>query len=124
MQEFILNGILHLTRHVVLPAVSNAPNKCDSENKLTIIHPFHPLYNQEFEFIIKQHTWSEDKVHCLDSKNRHKSFPTQWISITEIDPFVSVSACRSIFHYSDLHSLCALVSKLSDLIETKNKGRG
>jgi len=102
--------------------VLNAPNRCDSEKKLTITHPFHPLNNQEFEFVVRRHNWSEDTIHCHDDKGCVKSFPTQWTSRAEIDPFVLVSEGRSLFHFSDLHSLCELVSKLSNQLNSAKKG--
>lgn len=56
-----------------------------------------------------------------DGKGRTCSIPTAWTSLAAADPFVVLSAGRSLFRIEDLLTLASLVRKLS-IPEAECKG--
>ena len=53
-----------------------------------------------------------------DGEGRVRSLPTAWTSVAVPDPFVILSAGRSLFRIEDLLALVTLVGKLSTREET------
>ena len=84
---------------------TNAPHG-DIENRLfRVIHPYHPLFQQEFEAVTYRQNWGEDRVWFHDSNGRLHSVPTSWTDAAPVDPFVVVAAGRSLFRVVDLLEL-------------------
>ena len=97
---------------------SIAPNAEGAGRFFRVIHPFHPLCGQEFELISYGHCWSEVRVSFHDQEGRFRSFPASWTSVAAPDPFVVVSAGRSLFRVKDLLALASLLRELSKSADT------
>ena len=77
-----------------------------------MIHPYHPLFGQEFELETYRRAWSEHRVYYCDERGRMKSLPARWTDVVSEDPFVATSAGRSRFRVDDLLDLADLLKSL------------
>jgi Family of unknown function (DUF5372) len=77
-----------------------------------VIHPFHPLFGQEFELIEYRKNWGEDRVYFLDIEGRLAAILASCTDAGGVDPFVEISAGRSWFRYEDLLRLADLLEGL------------
>ena len=87
-----------------------------------MVHPFHPLYGQEFELITYRNNWGEDRVFFHDSDGRLRSMPASWTSVAAPDPFVAMAAGRALFRVEDLLALVALLRRLEGGREVSGDG--
>ena len=85
-------------------------------------HPHHPLVGQEFDLVTYRHTWGEHRVFFYDQEGRLRSFPATWTNVIAPEPFVEVSAGRSMFRIGDLLALAALLQELSGRSPTDATG--
>jgi hypothetical protein len=58
--------------------------------------------------------WGEQRVYFYDSEGQQKRLPAAWTDVLEPEPFVVVSAGRSLYRLSDLIELRRLVDALED----------
>ena len=77
-------------------------------------HPFHPLVGREFVLEDLRSVWGEERVYFFDEKGELIRVPASWTSVGAVDPFVAVSAGRSLFRVSDLLRLADIVEELQD----------
>ena len=70
-----------------------------------MVHPFHPLAGQDFEFVKRRKNWRADRVYLFNASDELVSVPAEWTDVVAPDPFVIVSAGRSPFHIADLLEL-------------------
>ena len=75
-------------------------------------HRFHPLFGQDFEFVVHRRNWGEDRVYCRAEDGVLFSLPAGWTDVIGEDPFVVVAAGRCAFTIDDLLGLAALVDGL------------
>lgn len=68
-------------------------------------HPYHPLFEQQFELIARRQNWGEDRVWFEDREERVQSLPTSWTDAGGVDRFVAVAAGRSLFRVAELIEL-------------------
>ncbi|MCP4685668.1 MAG: hypothetical protein GY867_09505 [bacterium] len=80
--------------------------------KIRITHPFHPLFNQEFELVSYRRSWRRETLDCLDQNGRLINVPLDWTDAAAEDPFVVIAAGRSYFRVEDLIRLADLVDDL------------
>ncbi|HTW10517.1 MAG TPA: DUF5372 family protein [Acidimicrobiales bacterium] len=79
-------------------------------------HPFHPLKGKEYELVGFAHTWGEHRVFFRKpGDQRVCSLPASWTDVEGPDPFVVMSAGRSLFRPADLLALAALLDGLRPL---------
>jgi len=62
-----------------------------------VTHPFHPLFDQELEFVKRRRNWRADRVYVSDPEESPLSLPVGWTDVVAEDPFVVVAAGRSPF---------------------------
>jgi hypothetical protein len=92
---------------------SNAPYRDAESRRFRVTHPYHPLYQQEFELVSYRQNWGEDRVWFQDTKDGHlHSLPINWTDVGVLDPFVAVAAGRSLFREADLMELAKQVAGL------------
>jgi hypothetical protein len=77
-----------------------------------IIHPFHPLYGREYEFVICRLNWGEERVYYRDEQGELVSIPARWTNVFPPDPVVELSGGRSWFRAADLLALAQLLDAL------------
>ena len=70
-----------------------------------VVHPYHPLFQQEFELVSCRQNWGEDRVWFHDRNGLLRSIPTNWTDAAGIDSFVVVAGGRSLFRIPDLLEL-------------------
>ncbi len=81
--------------------------------RFRITHPFHPLKGEEYELVGFAHTWGEHRVFFRkQADQRVYSLPASWTDVEEPDPFVVMSAGRSLFRPTDLLALADLLESL------------
>lgn len=79
---------------------------------MRVTHPFHPLFDQELEFVKRRRNWRADRVYVFDPRGLLLSLPVEWTDVVGEDPFVVVAAGRSSFHTAGLLELAELVVRL------------
>jgi hypothetical protein len=77
-----------------------------------VTHPFHPLSGKRFRLVARWRRWGGDRVLFEDPERGVRSVPTAWTSVAETDPYVAMSAGRSLFRTEDLIALATLVEGL------------
>jgi len=77
-----------------------------------VTHPFHPLFDQELEFVKRRRNWRADRVYVFDPAGGLLSLPVEWTDVAAGDPFVVVAAGRSPFHTAGLLELAGLVARI------------
>ena len=92
---------------------STASNQNFNNKAFQIIHPFHPYRNIEFEVDSVRRLAYEHRVFFINTKGRKSSVPLHWTDIGPEDPFVAVSAGRSLFRIEDLVGLVRLVAEIN-----------
>jgi len=91
---------------------STTPSPVDTATTFRITHPFHPLFGREFELLERRATFGRDRVYYEDSKGRLHCIPRDWTDLVPCDPFVEVSAGRSLWRVDDLLKLVEQLGKL------------
>ncbi len=84
---------------------STAPHGDVEIRRFRVTHPYHPLFQQEFELVSYRQDWGEDRVWFQDKLGRLHSLPTSWTDAGAVDPFVALAAGRSLFRVADLIEL-------------------
>jgi hypothetical protein len=77
-----------------------------------VTHPFHPLAGREFDLVVRKHNWAEDRVFFFAEDGQLRSIPAGFTDVDPPDPFVAISAGRSIFRVEDLLGLADLLDGL------------
>jgi hypothetical protein len=80
--------------------------------RVRVTHPFHPLFDQELEFVKRRRNWRADRVYVFDPNGVLLSLPVEWTDVVAEDPFVVVAAGRSPFHIAGLVELVELVDRI------------
>jgi hypothetical protein len=73
------------------------------------VHPFHPLYGQEFEQLRSREGLPEDRLHFEHRDGRAASIPKHFTNLGAIDPVVVMGRGRCLFRVADLLALCSLL---------------
>jgi hypothetical protein len=72
------------------------------------------LYDREFDLLIRQRNWGEDRVYFTDDTGKLVSVPANYTNVDASGPFVVISAGRSRFRYEDLLNLVRLIHHLDE----------
>jgi hypothetical protein len=80
----------------------------------TVTHPFHPLYNQQFEILNYRHNWGEYRVTFYEAPEHVRTLPANWTSIVPPDPSVVLAAGRAAFRVADLLQLSQLIGRIEE----------
>lgn len=84
---------------------STAPHNDAATRRFRITHPYHPLFQHEFELITYRQNWGDDRVWFADAEGRLHSLPAAWMDVVALDPFVAVAGGRSVFRVAELLEL-------------------
>jgi hypothetical protein len=77
-----------------------------------VTHPFHPLFGQEFDLVMRGLNWHEDKAFFQDSAGRLHSIPVVWTDLAAEDPFNVVAAGRAMLRTQELLDLVRLLGAI------------
>ena len=83
------------------------------QRRLKVTHPFHPLFNQEFELVAFINSWKKACVQCIDATGSQLTLPLEWTDAAGVDPFVQFSHGRSYFRFEELLRLTDLLASMS-----------
>jgi len=89
---------------------STAPHGDVEIRRFRVTHPYHPLFQQEFELVSYRQDWGEDRVWFQDKLGHLHSLPTSWTDAGDVDPFVALAAGRSLFRVADLIELARQIA--------------
>ena len=92
---------------------STASHQNFDNKTFRIIHPYHPYRNIDFEIDSVRRIAYECRVLFFNAKGRRSSVPLHWTDIGPEDPFVAVSAGRSLFRVEDLLGLVRLIKEIN-----------
>jgi hypothetical protein len=90
--------------------LSTTANRNNLPQIFRVTHPFHPLYQQEFELVDRRLNWGEDRVYFHDALCDLKSIHTRYTSVKAEDPFVSIAQGRAYFRTKDLLALVGAIN--------------
>jgi hypothetical protein len=96
-----------------------APFVSTMRRRLKVTHPFHPLFDQEFEFVGFCNSWKKECVQFSDANGSLFSLPLEWTDAAGVDPFLRVSQGRSHFRVEELLRLVDLVAAIASLASTR-----
>ncbi|MET8212668.1 DUF5372 family protein [Streptomyces sp. NPDC005373] len=77
-----------------------------------MIHPFHPLCGEAFEFLERLNSWRGDVVLVLDGQGRRCSLPLEWTDMATVDAFVAAAGGGCPYRTGDLVESADLVAGL------------
>ena len=77
-----------------------------------VIHPFHPLFTQELDFVVERPHFGERRVFYRDRDGHLASLPARWTSAVPEDPYVAAGGGRAAFLARDLLELAALLAEV------------
>jgi len=78
-----------------------------------VVHPFHPLFGEVYEFSSLGVAWNEKRVSFEDRTGCLRSLPVSWTSLAAPDPFVTLAGGQAFFRTEDLLRLVVLVEQLT-----------
>jgi hypothetical protein len=90
-----------------------APFYQQLKTRITITHPFHPRFGEQFELAQYRGSWGRECVECIDGDGRVITIPLTWTdAAAHADPFVELAAGRSYFRVEDLVRLTEMIQGL------------
>lgn len=92
--------------------MSNTPDADGRTRRFQVTHPFHPLFEHEFELLEYRQCWGEDRVFYLNEGGDLRSFPARWTSAVADDPLTVIASGRAMFRIDDLLELVTLIQDM------------
>jgi hypothetical protein len=77
-----------------------------------VTHPFHPLFGRELEVVDRRHFQDGEYIYVDVGNSKLVRLPSLWTSIGPVDPFIAISAGRSVFLVKDLVRLSRVVTDI------------
>ncbi len=75
-------------------------------------HPYHPLFGQEFDLVMRGQNWREDRAWFHDGAGCLRSVPANWTDLVADDAFNVVAAGRAAFRTQELLELVHLIGMI------------
>jgi hypothetical protein len=88
------------------------PKVAKLRNRFKVIHPFHPLFQRDFELVHYSKNFGCEYVEYYNDVGEVDCIPLAWTDAQGLDPFLEISGGRSFFRLEDLLRLLDLVSDL------------
>ena len=107
-----MSGSLPLTSRSIARSTARHGEDLGELARVRVTHPFHPLFDQELEFVKRRRNWRADRVYVFDPTGGLLSLPVEWTDVAAEDPFVVVAAGRSPFHTAGLLELAEMVARM------------
>jgi hypothetical protein len=90
---------------------STAPHGDAATRRFRVTHPYHPLYQHEFDLISYRQNWGDHCVWFADAEGRLHSLPAAWTDAVAVDPFVAIAAGRSRLRVAELLELARWIAQ-------------
>ena len=81
---------------------------------MRITHPFHPLLDQEFEWVSERSNRHGDRVWYEQDDGSGASIPKAWTDLAAPDPFTVLAEGKAHLHLDRLLQLADLVAAMRD----------
>ena len=75
----------------------------------TISHPFHPLYQRQFELLSYRKSWGRQFIDFQYENEDTGAIPLAWTDAGPADPFLTFAQGRSVFRVLELLQLVELI---------------
>ena len=75
-------------------------------------HSYHPLFDHEFDLVMRGQNWREDRAWFHDGSGRLRSVPANWTNLVADDAFNVVAAGRAAFRTQELLELARLIGTI------------
>ena len=86
-----------------------APYVNQLKRRFTITHPFHPLYQRQFELLSYRNSWGRRYIDFQQDGGQASAIALAWTDADHPDPFLMVSKGRSVFRVAELLRLVDLI---------------
>jgi hypothetical protein len=86
-----------------------APYVNHLKRRFTITHPFHPLYQSQFEMLSYRKSWGRQFIDFQYDDGRTAAIPLAWTDADRADPFLTISQGRSVFRVVELLRLVEMI---------------
>ncbi|MCK4249549.1 MAG: hypothetical protein KAX15_07190, partial [Candidatus Omnitrophica bacterium] len=93
--------------------IRTAPLASNLTQRFRILHPFHPLFDKQYEVLEFRRDWGKNYAAFYDENKKLVTVPVKWTDLVqEEDPFVVLSEGRAYFRPADLLTLADLIGGL------------
>jgi hypothetical protein len=75
----------------------------------TVSHPFHPLYQRQFELLSYRKSWGREFIDFQYDNGKTGANPLAWTDADQADPYLTISQGRSVFRVLELLQLVELI---------------
>ena len=75
----------------------------------TVTHPFHPLYQRQFELLSYRKSWGREYIDFRHENGEPGAIPLAWTDADQTDPFLTVAQGRAVFRVAELLQLVELI---------------
>ena len=76
----------------------------------TVTHPFHPLYQRQFELLSYRTSWGgREFIDFRHENGESGAIPLAWTDADRPDPFLTVAQGRAVFRVVELLQLVELI---------------
>jgi hypothetical protein len=79
------------------------------KRRFTVTHPFHPLYQRQFELLSYRKSWGRQFIDFQHDNVKTGAIPLAWADADQPDPFLTLSQGRSVFRVPELLQLVELI---------------
>ena len=86
-----------------------APHVNQLKRCFTVTHPFHPLYQRQFELLSYRKSWGREYIDFRHENGESGAIPLAWTDADQPDPFLTVAQGRAVFRVAELLQLVELI---------------
>jgi hypothetical protein len=91
-----------------------APQNDCPAGKFRVIHPFHPLYQQQLDEIGRTRRWGDERVWFRTASGDLRTIPLRFTSLAASDPYLQWGGGKSWHRVAELVELSRLMDGLRD----------
>src|SRR5712691_9819120 len=110
-----------LTWRSIESSTTHEPVDQAGPERVRVVHPFHPWFGRDLEFVKRRRNWRADRVYVFGDAGELVSLPVEWTDLALADPFVVVAAGRAPFRTADLLKLADEVARLRSVADGVQK---
>jgi hypothetical protein len=79
------------------------------KRRFTITHPFHPLYQRQFELLSYRKSWGRQFIDFQYDNGETGAIPLAWTDADQADLFLTIAQGRSVYRVVELLRLVELI---------------
>ena len=93
-------------------AQQTAPSDARLSGQFRVIHPFHPLYQQQLEEVGRTGRWGDQRVWFRTARGDLRTIPLRFTSLAPPDPYLEWGEGKSCHRVAELLELRRLMDGL------------